>query len=346
MKTRFWLTVLGITALVVGQTAASALMRPDVTFAASLEDQLDIQPNNATGGASRDVADEWMAVGNQKLAEGAYNQAIAAWQEAADIYQTLGDIQGQARAYSAISSTFAQLGAYPQAEQAIRRRIAIARDSDDLIGASYGLNNLGTLYLNRGRLDPAQEIYTEALRLAQQADHNGSTGLSFSNLGLVALQRQDYEAAAKLLETATNYRYLAGDYLGEANSSNTLGDVYIALGRNNNAIGAYRVALRAGAEAEDRARQLRARDGLLEIYFEQQAWQTVLEYLNLRRELTLAAAEPDVQTVVTLRWLGDYYYIQGDVSAAEQAYSRGLGLARALETPSLEAELTNRILGL
>ena len=105
--------------------------------------------------------------GNQKRTEGAYDQAIAAWQEAAGIYQTLGDTQGQARAYSAISTTFAILGDYPQAEQAIRQRIAIARDSDDFIGASYGLNNLGTLYLNRGRLNPAQEIYTEALQLAQ-----------------------------------------------------------------------------------------------------------------------------------------------------------------------------------
>jgi tetratricopeptide (TPR) repeat protein len=322
------------------------LVNPKAILAASLEDQLDIQPNNATEGASRDVADEWIEVGNQKLAESAYNQAIAAWQEAARIYQALGDTQGQARAYSAISATFAALGDYDQAEQAIRQRIAIARDSDDLIGASYGLNNLGTLYLNRARLDPAQEIFAEALRLAQIAEHNGSLGLSLSNLGLVALQQEDYETAAELLEAATNYRYLAGDYLGEANSSNTLGDVYLALGRDNNAIGAYRLALRAGAEADARALQLRAIDGLLKIYFERQAWQTVLEYLNLRRELTLEAAEPDVQTAVTLRWLGDYYYIQGDMTAAEQAYSRGLGLARALENPSLEAELTNRILGL
>ena len=155
---------------------------------------------------------------------------------------------------------------------------------------------------------------------------------------MVALQQEDYETAAELLESAANYRYLAGDYLGEANSSNTLGDVYMALGRDNNAIGAYRVALRAGAEADARALQLRAIDGLLEIYFERQAWQTVLEYLNQRRELTLAATEPDVQTAVTLRWLGDYYSIQGDVTAAEQAYSRGLGLARLLENPALEAE--------
>lgn len=346
MKTRMWLTALGISTLVAVAGSAVNPLGPNSVFAASLEEQLDIQPYNAAEGPSRDVADEWMQLGNRQRVEGNYEQAIASWQEAAGIYQALGDAQGQARAYSAISSTYAELGQYSQAERSVRRRIAIARDNDDLIGASYGLNNLGTLYLNRARLDSAEELYAEALKLAQLAEDYATLGLSLSNLGLVALQREDFETAVDLLEAATNYRYLAGDYLGEANSSNTLGDVYVALGRDNNAIGAYRVALRAGAEAEDRALQLRALDGLLGIYFERQAWQIFAEYLDLRSDLTLEAAEPDLQSAVTLRWLGDYYYNQGDISTAEQAYARGLGLARALDNTALEAELTNRILGL
>jgi tetratricopeptide (TPR) repeat protein len=346
MKTRLIFATLGMMALVTMGRAAVASPNQSLWVAASLEDQLDIQPYNATEGPARNVADEWMQLGNQQLADGAYRQAIASWQEAASIYQALGDTQGQGQAYSAIGSTYAQLGQYPQAETAIRLRIATARDGEDLIGASYGLNNLGTLYLNRAQLDPAQTLYVEALQLAQRAEDNRTIGLSLSNLGLVALQRDNFETAAELLEAATNYRYLAGDYLGEANSSNTLGDVYMALGRDGNAIGAYRVALRAGAQAGDRALQLRALDGLLEIYFDRQEWVTVLEYLNRRSELTLESADPDLQTAVTLRWLGDYFYNQGNVADAEQAYSRGLGLARSLENPQLEAELTNRILEL
>lgn len=346
MKAQFLITVLGLAALI---TAAEARFGPQgqpLAMAASLEEQLDIQPHNATDGPSRDVADQWMELGQQQLAEGAYDQAIASWREAAVIYQALGDTQGLGQAYSAIGSTYANLGQYDSAEQAIRRRIATARDTEDLIGASYGLNNLGTLYLNRAQLDPAQEIYIDALQLAQMAQDKGSIGLSLSNLGLVALQKEDFDTAAELLEAATNYRYLARDYLGEANSSNTLGDVYVALGRDNNAIGAYRVALRTGVEADDRALQLRAIDGLLGIYFDREAWKTFLEYLQRRSQLTLGDTEPDVQSAVTLRWLGDYYLTQGDEVAAEQAFTRSLGLARAFDNIPLAAELTNIILGL
>ena len=346
MNARFLMSVLGLTALLTTVEVACGPWGLSSTAAATLEEQLDIQPHNATEGPARDVADRWMQLGDQQLEAGAYGPAIGSWQEAASIHRELGDTQGLGQAYSAIGSTYANLGQYEEAEQAIRLRIATARDAEDLIGASYGLNNLGTLYLNRGRLVPAGEIYAEALQLAQMADENRATGLSLSNLGLVALQQEDLDTAAKLLEAATNYRYLAGDYLGEANSSNTLGDVYVALGRDNNAVGAYRVALRAGTEAGNRSLQLRALDGLLRIYFDREEWQTFLDYLQRRSQLTLDEPQPDVHSAVTLRWLGDYYVAQGNVAAAEQAYTGGLGLARTFENIPLEAELTNRILEL
>lgn len=346
MKSRLLLTVLGTTTLLSMGSPVMALAGHSLAIAASLEEQLDIQPYDATQGPSRDVADQWMQLGDQQLAEGDYRKAIASWEEAADIYFALGDNQGLGRAYSAIGAAYAQLGADRNAEQAFRRRIATARDNNDPIGASVGLNNLGTLYVNRGRLEEAQAIFAEALQQAQLAEDHRTIGLSLSNLGLVALEQENFDAAAKLLEAATNYRYLAGDYLGEANSSNTLGDVYLALGRDSNAIGAYRVALRAGADAEERALQLRAIDGLLGIYFDREEWTTVLDYLQRRSDLTLDGGNPDVQAAITLRWLGDYYYAQGDVATAEQFYSQGLGLARVLDSTFLEAELTNRILGL
>jgi tetratricopeptide (TPR) repeat protein len=171
-------------------------------------------------------------------------------------------------------------------------------------------------------------------------------GISLSNLGLVAVQNGDLEIAAERLEAATNYRFLAGDYLGEAHSSNNLGDVYVALGRDSNAIGAYRVALRAGKDANDRGLQLRALDGLMGIYLERQEWDTVEDYLGQRIALTLNTEPADLQTAITFRWMGDYYLALGDPEEAADAYTRGLAIARSFENKALEAELTNRLISL
>jgi tetratricopeptide (TPR) repeat protein len=312
--------------------------------AANLEEQLDLRPNSATQGESRDVADGWMQLGNQQLAEGNLTQAVDSWAEAAEIYRLLGDGQAAGRAYGSMGAAFATLDRYPEAERAFVLRIGTARDNDDLLGQVYGLNNLGNLYINQGRLNEGQAHFQEALQIARTTGDSRAIGISLSNLGQVATQRGDLDVAVQLLEAATNYRILASDYLGEAHSSNSLGDVYVALGRESNAIGAYRVGLRAGVDAGDRALQIRALDGLIGIYLNRDDLVQAKTYLDRRAALTLDTVPPDLQTALSYRALGDYYVLTGDEARAEQAFTLGLQIARDLQQKSLEAEFINRLL--
>ncbi|MBW4458682.1 MAG: tetratricopeptide repeat protein [Nodosilinea sp. WJT8-NPBG4] len=320
--------------LMVGQAAP----------AANLEEQLDLRPNSETQGESRDVADGWMQLGNQQLAEGNLTQAVDSWAEAAEIYRLLGDGQSAGRAYGSMGAAFATLDRYPEAERAFMLRIGTARDNDDLLGQVYGLNNLGNLYINQGRLNEGQAHFEEALQIARTAGDSRAIGVSLSNLGQVATQRGDLDVAVQLLEAATNYRILASDYVGEAHSSNSLGDVYVALGRDSNAIGAYRVGLRAGVDAGDRNLQIRALDGLIGIYLERDDLVQAKGYLDRRAALTLGTVPPDLQTALSYRSLGDYYLLVADRARAEQAFTLGLQIARDLQQKSLEAEFINRLL--
>lgn len=312
-------------------------------YGSNLNQQLDIRPYNATQGQSRDVADRWLQLGNQQAAEGQLAQATQSWTEAAAIYAALGDTQAQAQVYSSLGNAFVALRQYPQAERAFQLRVGTARTNNDTLGVVVGLNNLGSLHLTQGQLNEAQTRFEEALAVAQETDDPRALGLSLSNLGLVATQRGDLQRAVQLLEPAANYRLLAGDIVGEAHTSNNLGDVYVALGRESNAIGAYRVGLRLGTEAEDVAVQIRAIDGLMGIYFERDL-ATTKTLLDRRVALTLDTPTPDRQTALTLRWLGDYYYARGERNSAQEAYLRGLAVTRSLDLKSLEAEFTNRLL--
>lgn len=314
--------------------------------AANLEEQLDLRPNSATRTESRDVADGWMQLGNRQLAEGDLAQAVDSWAEAAEIYRLLGDGQSAGRAYGSMGTAFALLDRYPEAERAFVLRIGTARDNDDLLGQVYGLNNLGNLYINQGKLLEGQAHFEEALQIARTTGDARALGVSLSNLGQVATQRGDLDVAVRLLEAAANYRILASDYVGEAHSSNSLGDVYVALGRESNAIGAYRVGLRAGVEAGDRALQIRALDGLTGIYLSRGDLRQAKAYLDQRAALTLGTVPPDLQTALTYRSLGDYYLLTDDEVRAEQAFTLGLQISRDLQQKSLEAEFINRLLAL
>ncbi|NJL46264.1 MAG: tetratricopeptide repeat protein [Leptolyngbyaceae cyanobacterium SM2_5_2] len=153
-----------------------------------------------------------------------------------------------------------------------------------------------------------------------------------------------FGSGGESLTPAANYRLLAQDSLGEAHTSNHLGDAYLALGQDTSAIGAYRVGLRLGDEVSDRDVQLRALDGLLTIYFDRNELDTAKTFLDRRIALTLNQPDPDRQTAITLRWLGDYYAASGNQDSAQDAYQRGLALSRTLAIKSLEAEFSNRLL--
>lgn len=315
-------------------------------LASNLNQQLDIQPRNATQGAARDVADQWAQLGHQQATEGNLAQATQSWSEAVAIYALLGDTQAQAQIYSALGNAFVALGQFSEAERAFQRRVGTARVNNDALGVVFGLNNLGSIYLSLGRLDAAQAHFEEALTVAQPTRDANAIGLSLSNLGLVALRREQWEQAIALLEPAANQRLLGGDTVGEANTSNHLGEAYLAVGRESNAVGAFRVGLRLGAEAGDRGTQLRAIDGLLTLYFGREDFATAKPFLDRRVALTLDTPNPDVQTALTLRWLGDYYRATGATDNARTAYRQGLAVARSLSLKSLEAEFSNRLLRL
>lgn len=315
-------------------------------WAAELDQQLDIRPHNATEGQARDVADQWLRLGQQQAAEGQPEQAITAWQRAAEIYQALGDISAEGRVYDYLGPTYAELGRYIEAEAVIRRRLAIARDNQDLNDVVTNLNNLGNLLIRNNQIADAEAAFQEALKIATAIPSAGGIGQSLSNLGLVAALRNDLTIAADYYETAANYRFQARDLLGEANSSNSLGDVYRALDRKSDAIGAYRVAMLNGEALSNRPIQLHAIDGLLAIYLERQDWNDVRIYLDRRTALTLNGDQPDGQTVTTLTWLGDYYARTGDQRLATETYEHALALARSLEAWSQVAELTNRLIEL
>ncbi|MEY3298170.1 MAG: hypothetical protein RLZZ597_1430 [Cyanobacteriota bacterium] len=314
--------------------------------ASNLNQQLDIQPRNATQGPARDVADQWAQLGHQQAADGDLEQATQSWQEAAAIYAALGDSQAQAQVYSALGNAFVALGQYPEAERAFQLRVGTARVNNDPLGVVFGLNNLGSIHLSLGQFDTAQTYFQEALAVAQLTEDANAIGLSLSNMGLVALRREQWQQAVTLLEPAANYRLLGGDTLGEANTSNHLGEAYLALGRESNAIGAFRVGLRLGGEAGSRDTQLRAIDGLLTLYFGREDFETAKPFLDRRAALTLTADTPDLQTLLTLRWLGDYYHATGATENARTTYSRGLALSRSLGFKGLEGEFTNRLISL
>jgi tetratricopeptide (TPR) repeat protein len=309
--------------------------------APSLTEQLHAPPTQTTR-AQRDVADQFLLVGQAQIKAGDPVQAIAALNEAANAYHYLGDLVGMGEAYEQLVKVYSELGRYDEAEQVVRRQLAIAHSNSNFSDQILALNNLGTLSLQSGDLVTAQAAFAEGLTVAQDIDSESGMGLSLSNLGLIATANGQMNDARKYYEVAANYRARARDYVGQANTDSNLGDVYLAAGLTREAVGAYRLSLSLARELNEPYIQMRALDGLIALYRQLDEPRELTSYLSDRIELTLATGD-DWQRLVTLRTLGEIHAENGNLTAAYESYQRALALAIQLDRKQVQGDLANRI---
>ncbi|MGD1864141.1 MAG: tetratricopeptide repeat protein [Phormidesmis sp.] len=333
-----------VMSLLLLSAITSAIGTSPVQAARSLTEQLHAPPQ-ASLRQQRDVADEFLLLGQEHLSLGNYDSAIIALQEAATAYHYLGDFVGMGEAYEQLVKVYSTLGQYDAAERVVRQQLAIARSNQNFSDQILSLNNLGTIHLQAGDIETAHAAFLEGLSVSQDIESDSGIGLSLSNLGLISVAQGQLNDARKYYEVAVDYRVRARDYAGASNTDSNLGDVYLASGQVRSAIGAYRVALSVARNIDDPYLQLRALDGLITIYRDRNEPTELSNYLNDRIALTLQTGD-DWQRLLTLQTIGEIHQDQGDWLAAQDAFSRALTLAQMMDRKQVQAELTNRLLWL
>jgi len=327
--------------LAVGVGAISVAIAQPANAVDSLTQQLHTPPQSDRI-QQRDVADQFLLMGQEHILRGNHAEAIIALQESANSYHYLGDLVGMGEAYEQMVKVYSSLGQYREAERVVRRQLAIANSNQNFSDQILALNNLGTLRLQSGDLNTAHAAFSEGLMISQDVESESGIGLSLSNLGLIAAAQGQINDARKYYEVAANYRARARDFAGQSNTDSNLGDVYLANGQVRQAIGAYRLALSLAKDIDDTYLQMRALDGLISIYRDRNEPQMLSGYLNDRIALTVSTGD-DWQRLVTLRTLGEIYEQYGDWNAAHDTFSRALGLARRLDRKPIQADLSNRL---
>lgn len=305
-----------------------ALIMP-ASYAASLTEQLRIQPHNGTQGNLRSTADRFVEQGQRLLESGWTDQGIASWQRALDLYRQIGDVPAQGRVYDLLGMTFVNLGRMDEAEEAFRRSLAIARDENNVAQQIYGFNNVGTVLLKRAQVAEAQRSFAEGLKLAQSIRHSAGQGLSLSNLGLGAYTLGRYQDAIQYLEQAWKFRNQNLDPLGAANTLSTLGNAYLAVRDYRSAFASHRQAMFLGQQRNDRATQYRAMDGMIAAY--QGLGQEIRFTQMLNDRLAFATKNNDAwEVLISLKMMAQHHLRKQALTEAENYYQQAYAVARSL----------------
>lgn len=122
------------------------------------------------------------------------------YQRALEIYERLGDVRGQGRAYNNIGLAAHLDGRVAEAESAWAMSIAVARPAGiaDVLGAAK--LNLGLLAHKRGDYDTARKQFADAMDLLASVKNTEQQLIALYNLAHVERELESWETATELYE--------------------------------------------------------------------------------------------------------------------------------------------------
>jgi len=256
------------------------------------------------GGFKKDEADWHKGKGAAYVQLGKYDLARAEYRQALEVYEQAGLKRELIEALNDDGNLLAVLGDSVSAEKRFRRAIELSRSIGHPRGVTSNLMSLGDLEWRRQRTEQAGALYREAFERAREADDKSSMGNSLvmsalalrdqGRLGEASAEaQQGFEIAratgATLLEAQALYvlgelarrgrepekaleHYAAGEKISRAASHPELtwqlaygrGQALETLGRNGDALAAYRAAVETIEGVRSQLREERFQAGYLE----------------------------------------------------------------------------------
>ena len=131
-----------------------------------------------------------------------YEEALAHFQRAVELFAKDDDRSGQALATLGIGQAYRGLGEYRSAAETIERAIALYRELDDRGGQGYGWERLGTVCYAEGELVTAADYYRRAIELHQLENNTAAVLDTQVKLGDIQFALGDDAGARALWATA------------------------------------------------------------------------------------------------------------------------------------------------
>lgn len=187
--------------------------------------------------------------------QGQIAEARDYFEQTFQLFQQIGDRQGEGLALNNLGIIAAQQGNHTQATDHFERALLTCHKIGDRQAEANALNNLGIVAGYQGNYDDAIVFYGQALLIKQETGDRQGEGMALDNLGDVAKSQGEYSQAKAYFEQSLAIRREVGDRQGEANELNNLGNVAHHLGQYQVAEGLYQQSLQLRQEIGDRQGQ-------------------------------------------------------------------------------------------
>lgn len=267
------------------------------------------------------------ALNNRK---GNWDEAITLDKEAANLYQTVGDVHNLARTYISLGNDYQSKANWKWAIKFYQHSLDIMEKLGDQFGLAQIYMNLGAIYLDTGEWKRAIEFFEKSSKIMERLEDNHSLAQIYMNLGNVYQKKEDWERAIKFYQQSTDIMERLEDRYRLAQIYANLGILYRRIGKWGQAIEFYQKSLVINEELGDKPGVARTYMNLGNVYQEKEDWERAIELYQ--QSLTIQEGLKDSQGLSqTYMNLGTVYRQKGELRQSVEFYQRSKELLERLE---------------
>jgi CHAT domain-containing protein len=140
--------------------------------------------------------------GQLQLTRGKAEAALTTWQQAADIYQQIGDGAALTRNHINCAQALQALGLYRQAQKILKEVEQTLKNQPDLLLKASGLRSLGNVLQVVGDLKESRRVLEQSLALASSSSSARTVSETLLSLGNTARAQRDTSSAKNYYQQA------------------------------------------------------------------------------------------------------------------------------------------------
>jgi tetratricopeptide (TPR) repeat protein len=196
---------------------STALLEKAVSIAQNLDSHENI------------TADCIYSLGTIARARSDHAGARRRFEDALPLYQSVGDIRGQANCIYCIGKVARSRSDHDDARQRFDEALPLYQSVGDIRGQANCIKGIGDIARSRSDYDGARWRYEEALPLFKRVDFIRGQANCIYCIGNIARALSDHDTACQRYEEALPLFQRVGDIRGQANCIKGLGDIALAL---------------------------------------------------------------------------------------------------------------------
>jgi len=152
-----------------------------------------------------------------------FGQSFQALQKAEDYFKLAGFTSGHGHVYIVKGNIYLDLGEYDSAMDAYIRAAELFEKINHLDGQAIALSGIGDIHSLTGNSDKAILYYKKAIKMDRAQDYQRGIASSMTNMGGAFHRLLQYDTAKYYYETAGEIHQQVGNKIGHANVLNNLG---------------------------------------------------------------------------------------------------------------------------